>query len=111
LYFFIAAICFFTFPELAPLSNAQEQTAPQSTIDNSKEPSKRSLADLKRDLETAENLKGSEHHDLIPILQNIAKARREVGLMSPRWNRCAGRRPSPTRLPGKTNLRLPAIST
>jgi len=83
LYFFIAAICFFTFPELAPLSNAQEQTAPQSTIDNSKEPSKRSLADLKRDLETAENLKGSEHHDLIPILQNIAKARREVGAYVP----------------------------
>jgi len=83
LYLFVAAICFFTFPELAPLSNAQERPSPQSTIDSSKEPAQRSLADLKRDLETAENLKGSEHPDLIPILQSIAKARREVGAYVP----------------------------
>lgn len=84
-YFFIAVICFFIFPELTPLSHAQEPASPsgQSTTGGRSEPAQRSFADLKKDLEAAEKLKGSEHPDLIPILQSIAKARREVGAYVP----------------------------
>lgn len=109
LHFFVTAICFFLFSGLVPTAGAQEaaSSSAQSTTDNhTADTARRSLADLKKDLETAERLKGSDHPDLIPILQNIAKARREVGAWVPALESVRRAQAIAEKIPGEDELTI-----